>query len=104
MPGLPLQDRFVVLGVTGGIAAYKAVDVCRRLVDLGAHVAPVLTEEATRFVGPLTFSSLASEPCRTGLWNEAETIPHTWLGQHAEVVVVAPVDGPVHRGLCGGPL
>ena len=45
MVGLPLQDRFVVLGVTGGIAAYKAVDVCRRLVDLGAHVAPVLTEE-----------------------------------------------------------
>ncbi len=90
MVGLPLQDRFVVLGVTGGIAAYKAVDVCRRLVDLGAHVAPVLTEEATRFIGPVTFSSLASEPCRTGLWDEAEPIPHTWLGQHAQVVVVAP--------------
>ncbi len=90
MSGAPLADRFVVLGVTGGIAAYKAVEVCRRLVDLGAHVAPVLTEEATRFVGPLTFSSLASEPCRTGLWDEAETIPHTWLGQHAHIVVVAP--------------
>jgi phosphopantothenoylcysteine decarboxylase/phosphopantothenate--cysteine ligase len=86
----PLKDRFVVLGVTGGIAAYKAVDVCRRLMDLGAHVAPVMTEEATRFVGPLTFSSLASEPCRTGLFDGSETIPHTWLGQHAEVVVVAP--------------
>ena len=90
-PGGPsLQDRFVVLGVTGGIAAYKAVDLCRRLVDLGAHVAPVMTEEATRFIAPLTLSSLASEPCRTGLWNEAETIPHTWLGQRAQVIVVAP--------------
>src|SRR5580704_1934568 len=86
----PLQGRFVVLGVTGGIAAYKAVEVCRRLVDLGAHVAPVLTEGATRFVGPLTFSSVASEPCRLSLWDEAETIPHTWLGQHADVVVIAP--------------
>jgi len=87
---MPLQGRFVVLGVTGGIAAYKAVDVCRRLVDLGAHVAPVLTEEATRFVGAVTFSSVGSEPCRTSLWDEAETIPHTWLGQHAEIIVIAP--------------
>ena len=45
-----LQGRRVVLGVSGGIAAYKAVDVCRRLVDAGAHVAPVLTEDALRFV------------------------------------------------------
>src|SRR3984957_20531470 len=90
MVGLPLQDRFVVLGVTGGIAAYKAVDVCRRLVDLGAHVAPVLTEEATRFVGPLTFSALASESCRTQIFDSDEVIPHTRLGQRAEVVVVAP--------------
>ena len=54
-----LRGRRVVLGVTGGIAAYKAVDVCRRLVDAGAHVAPVLTEDALRFVGALTFSALA---------------------------------------------
>jgi phosphopantothenoylcysteine decarboxylase/phosphopantothenate--cysteine ligase len=85
-----LDGRFVVLGVTGGIAAYKAVEVCRRLVDLGAHVAPVLTEEATRFVGPLTFSALASEPCRTQIFDQDEVIPHTRLGQSADVVVVAP--------------
>ena len=51
----------IVLGVCGGIAAYKAVEVCRLLVDAGAHVIPVLTSEATRFVGALTFSALASE-------------------------------------------
>ena len=47
----PLQGRRIVLGVTGGIAAYKAVEVCRRLVDAGAHVAPIMTEGAQRFVG-----------------------------------------------------
>jgi len=60
-----LRGRVVVLGVTGGIAAYKAVDVCRQLVDAHAHVAPVLTADAQRFVGALTFSALASEPARS---------------------------------------
>jgi phosphopantothenoylcysteine decarboxylase/phosphopantothenate--cysteine ligase len=80
----------VVLGVTGGIAAYKAIEVCRRLVDAGAHVQPVLTSGATRFVGETTFSALASEPVRTSLWSEADPIPHTRLGQGADVIVVAP--------------
>ena len=56
-----LAGRRVVLGVTGGIAAYKAVEVCRRLVDDGAFVSPVLTDGALRFVGATTFSALASE-------------------------------------------
>ena len=59
-----LAGRRIVLGVTGGIAAYKAVEVCRRLVDAGAHVAPVLTNGAEHFVGRTTFSALASEPVR----------------------------------------
>jgi phosphopantothenoylcysteine decarboxylase/phosphopantothenate--cysteine ligase len=80
----------VVLGVCGGIAAYKAVEVCRQLVDAGVHVTPVLTEEATRFVGELTFSALASEPVQKSLWDEASPIPHTRLGQRADLVVVVP--------------
>ncbi len=80
----------VVLGVSGGIAAYKAIEVCRRLVDGGAHVQPVLTRGATRFVGETTFSALASEPVRMSLWSEDEPIPHTRLGQGADVVLVAP--------------
>jgi len=80
----------VVLGVTGGIAAYKAVEVCRRLVDAGLHVIPVLTEEATRFVGAVTFSALASEPVQRSLWSEADPIPHTRLGRRADAVVVVP--------------
>ena len=80
----------VVLGVCGGIAAYKAVEVCRLLVDAGAHVTPVLTSEATRFVGAVTFSALASEPVQTSLWDEDSPIPHTRLGQSADLIVVVP--------------
>jgi phosphopantothenoylcysteine decarboxylase/phosphopantothenate--cysteine ligase len=85
-----LRGRRVVLGVAGGIAAYKAVEVCRRLVDAGAHVSPVLTQDATRFVGALTFSALASEPARTSLFDGPDPIPHTRLGQSADLVLVAP--------------
>src|SRR5262245_42882888 len=80
----------VVLGVSGGIAAYKAVEICRRLVDAGVHVAPVLTDDAQRFVGALTFSAVASEPARTSLFDSPEPIPHTRLGQTADLIVVAP--------------
>ncbi len=90
MPGPALAGRRVVLGVCGGIAAYKAVEVCRRLVDAGAHVTPVLTRGATHFVGPLTFSALASEPAQLSLWDGPAPIPHTRLGQQADLVVVAP--------------
>lgn len=83
--------RRVVLGISGGIAAYKAVEVCRQMMDAGAHVSPVMTEAATEFVGPTTFSALASEPVRTSLFEDAATpIPHTRLGQSADLVVVAP--------------
>lgn len=81
----------IVLGVTGGIAAYKAVSLLRMLRDAGHHVAPVLTPDATRFVGTVTFSALASEPARTSLYGDPTTpIPHTYLGQGADLIVVAP--------------
>jgi phosphopantothenoylcysteine decarboxylase/phosphopantothenate--cysteine ligase len=81
----------IVLGVSGGIAAYKAVEVCRRLVDEGHSVVPVLTRAARRFVGEATFSALASEPVPGGLWEPWEGgIAHTRLGQAADLVVVAP--------------
>ncbi|TMK63809.1 MAG: bifunctional phosphopantothenoylcysteine decarboxylase/phosphopantothenate--cysteine ligase CoaBC [Actinobacteria bacterium] len=85
-----LARRRIILGVSGGIAAYKAVEVCRRLVDAGAHVVPVLTQDAQRFVGAVTFSALASEPARTSLFDDPDPIPHTRLGQQADLVVVAP--------------
>lgn len=90
-----VRGRRIVLGVSGGIAAYKAVEVCRKLVDAGAHVAPIMTEDAHRFIGPVTLSALASEPVHTSLWDDASPIPHTRLGQNADVIVVAPATARV---------
>tara|TARA_Y100001970_G_scaffold120650_1_gene149612 strand:- start:53002 stop:54186 length:1185 start_codon:yes stop_codon:yes gene_type:complete len=85
-----LAGRRIILGVTGGIAAYKAVLLCRMLVDAGAHVVPVMTESAQKFVGKATFDALASEPVRTSIFDDSDPIPHTTLGQTADLVVVAP--------------
>ena len=85
-----LAGKHIVLGVTGGIAAYKAVEVARRLVDAGAHVVPVMTAAAEHFLGRTTLSALASEPVQTSMWDEAHPIPHTRLGQSADLIVVAP--------------
>lgn len=85
-----LDGARVVLGVTGGIAAYKAIEICRRLVDAGAHVVPILTEGAEHFVGRTTFDALASEKVQSTLWDETSPIPHTLLGQTADLIIVAP--------------
>ncbi|MBW3556070.1 MAG: bifunctional phosphopantothenoylcysteine decarboxylase/phosphopantothenate--cysteine ligase CoaBC [Actinobacteria bacterium] len=97
-----VADKRVVLGVSGGIAAYKAVELCRRLVDAGALVTPVLTTEAVRFVGAVTFSAVASEPARTSLWDDADPIPHTRLGRSADLVVVAPATARLVGKYAGG--
>ncbi|MGA3148784.1 MAG: bifunctional phosphopantothenoylcysteine decarboxylase/phosphopantothenate synthase [Acidimicrobiales bacterium] len=93
---------FVVLGVSAGIAAYKAVEVCRQLVDAGIHVAPVLTERATRFVGRATFDALGSELTQVSLWDEDSAIPHTRLGQRADLIVVAPATADLLARYAGG--
>ena len=90
-----LEGKRIVLGVSGGIAAYKAVEVCRRLVDAGAHVIPVLTDGSQHFVGRTTFDALASERAWTSLWDEPHPIPHTHLGQTADLVLVAPATARV---------
>ncbi len=98
----PLAGRRIVLGVSGGIAAYKAIEVCRRLVDADAFVSPILTAGAQRFVGKATFDALASEKVRTSLWDEREPIPHTHLGQSADVVVVVPATARVLGSYAAG--
>ena len=97
-----LEGRRIVLGVTGGIAAYKAVELCRRLVDAGAFVSPVLTDGALRFVGRTTFDALASEPARTSLFDDPDPIPHTRLGQGADLIVVAPATARLLADLATG--
>jgi phosphopantothenoylcysteine decarboxylase / phosphopantothenate---cysteine ligase len=97
-----LEGRRIVLGVSGGIAAYKAIEVCRRLVDRGAHVVPVLTRDATRFVGETTFSALASERAHTSLFHDDDPIPHTRIGQSADAVVVVPATARVIGSYAAG--
>jgi phosphopantothenoylcysteine decarboxylase / phosphopantothenate---cysteine ligase len=90
-----VRGRRIVVGISGGIAAYKAIEVIRRLVDSGAHVAPIMTDDAHRFIGPVTVSALSSEPVHTSLWDDASPIPHTRLGQTADLIVVAPATARV---------
>ena len=97
-----LAGRRIVVGVTGGIAAYKAVEVCRRLVDAGAHVVPVMTKGAEHFIGRTTLSALCSEPVRTSLWDDDQPIPHTRLGQTADLVLVVPATARLLGAYAGG--
>ncbi len=97
-----LRGARVVLGVAGGIAAYKALEVARRLEAEGAYVQPVLTEDTLRFVGALSFSALCSEPARTSLWDGSEPSPHTMLGQQADLILVAPCTARVLAKLAAG--
>lgn len=87
-----LQGRNVLLGVTGGIAAYKAVELLRLLVKDGASVWTVMTRAATQFVGPLSFQALSGKPVRTDMFSVSQErqIEHIALADLAHVVVVAP--------------
>ena len=82
--------RRVVLGVSGGIAAYKAAELLRRLVEAGHDVTVVPTEAALRFVGEPTWAALSHNPVATDVWTGAEQVPHVRLGRQADLVVVAP--------------
>jgi phosphopantothenoylcysteine decarboxylase/phosphopantothenate--cysteine ligase len=80
----------VVLGVGGGIAAYKAADLLRRLTESGHDVRVVPTAAALQFVGPATWAALSHHPVAADVWTGAEDVPHVELGRQADLVVVAP--------------
>lgn len=80
----------VVLGVSGGIAAYKACELLRRLTESGHDVRVVPTASALHFVGAATWSALSGHPVSTEVWNDVHEVPHVRIGQHADLVVVAP--------------
>ena len=80
----------VIVGVTGGIAAYKACEVIRRLSESGADVVVLPTLSALRFVGEATFAALSGNPVHTDVWADVHDVPHVALGRSADAVVVAP--------------
>jgi len=91
-PTARLQDQRILLCVCGGIAAYKAAELVRRLRDAGAQVQVAMTEDATRFVGAATFQALSGQPVRISLWDEAAeaAMGHIELARWADRVVIAP--------------
>ena len=89
-PRRPWLDRRIVLGVTGGIAAYKAVQIARNLTRLGATVDTILTAGARRFVQPLSFEGVTGRPASTELFSTEGAALHIRIGSEADVVCVAP--------------
>jgi phosphopantothenoylcysteine decarboxylase/phosphopantothenate--cysteine ligase len=85
-----LAGRRILLGVCGGVAAYKAAYLARRLIEAGAEVRTIMTAAATEFLGPHTLAALTGHRPATGFFDEAEVSPHTELGRWAEAIVVAP--------------
>jgi phosphopantothenoylcysteine decarboxylase / phosphopantothenate---cysteine ligase len=84
------ERKQIVVGVAGGIAAYKACTVVRQLAESGHSVRVIPTESALRFVGAATFEALSGQPVRTGVFEDVSEVPHVRIGQHADLVVVAP--------------
>jgi phosphopantothenoylcysteine decarboxylase / phosphopantothenate---cysteine ligase len=82
--------RRVVLGVSGGIAAYKACELLRRFTESGHDVTVVPTASALKFIGAPTWSALSGKPVATDVWTDVHAVPHVHIGQQADVVVVAP--------------
>jgi phosphopantothenoylcysteine decarboxylase/phosphopantothenate--cysteine ligase len=97
-----MEGRRVLLGVTGGIAAYKAAHVARLLRSAGAEVTVVMTESATRFVGADTFAALTGNPVHTSLWERAGEVLHVRLAHEADLVLVAPATANVTAKLAHG--
>ncbi len=99
-----MQGKRILLGVTGGIAAYKGADLVRRLRERGAEVQVVMTPSAQRFVTPLTFQALSGRPVRTDLWDSAAeaAMGHIELARWAELVLVAPASADFLARLAAG--
>jgi len=86
-----IAGRHVVLGVSGGIASYKACTIARRLTEAGVHVDVVMTPSAAEFVRPLTFEALTGRPVVTSLWGQGHALDHVRLGRgDTDLIVVAP--------------
>lgn len=100
----PLAGRRVLLGVSGGIACFKAAALCSKLVQAGAEVRVVMTEAAAQFVTPLTFESLSGKPVQTSMWRHDDhpESQHVGLARWCELFVVAPATADLIAKLNAG--
>ncbi len=99
-----LTDKTIVLGITGGIAAYKAADLASKLAQAGAKVEVVMTESATKFITPLTLRSLTNRPVVTSMWELTSefSIEHVALAEAADIVVIVPATANIIAKLAAG--
>lgn len=99
-----LANKKILLGVTGGIAAYKAAELCRLLAKAGAEVRVVMTAAAQQFVAPLTFQALSGKPVLTSLWDAAsgDGMEHIHLSRDADLLLVAPASADFLAKLAHG--
>jgi phosphopantothenoylcysteine decarboxylase/phosphopantothenate--cysteine ligase len=97
-------NKTIILGITGGIAAYKAADIASKLTQAGVKVEVIMTESATKFVTPLTLRSLTGRPVVTSMWEPVTEfkIEHTALADAADVVVIAPATANIIAKLAVG--
>lgn len=101
---MSLANKKIILGVTGGIAAYKAAELCRLLTKAGADVRVVMTAAAQQFVTPLTFQALSGKPVLTSLWEAAsgDGMEHIHLSRDADLLLVAPASADFLAKLING--
>ncbi len=106
-----LKDKTIILGVCGGIAAYKSCEIVSRLKDMGADVWVVMTKSAQEFVSPLTFRTLSTNPVVTNLFSEeliSQPVPHISLSEKADLIIIAPatanIIGKIAYGIADDPL
>jgi phosphopantothenoylcysteine decarboxylase/phosphopantothenate--cysteine ligase len=92
----------IIVGVAGGIAAYKAATVVRQLTEAGHSVRVVPTESALKFIGAATFEALSGNPVHTGVFEDVHEVPHVRIGQAADLVVVAPATADLLARAAGG--
>jgi phosphopantothenoylcysteine decarboxylase/phosphopantothenate--cysteine ligase len=99
-----IPKKRILLGVTGGIAAYKSPDLVRRLMERGADVQVVMTAAAQRFVTPMSFQAVSGRPTRSDLWDSAAeaAMGHIELARWAEIVLIAPASADFIARLAGG--
>jgi phosphopantothenoylcysteine decarboxylase/phosphopantothenate--cysteine ligase len=99
-----LTNKTIVLGITGGIAAYKAVDIASKLTQAGAKVEVVMTESATRFITPLTLRAITGRPVVTSMWEPADEsrVEHIALAEAADVIAIVPATANIIARLAAG--
>src|SRR5688572_6365602 len=101
---MALTGKRILLGITGGIAAYKAAELVRALVRASADVRVALTEAGTRFVTPVTLQALSGQPVWTDLWDArvADNMGHIELSRDRELIVVAPASAALMAKVAHG--